>query len=150
MNQLRMVAELSRNVSHQMRNVVFENKPVAEASEDLEYESLNELNIEEDIELALLDIASLDSKEPLEEIDLSDLDKLHEKYLSHERTRLGLVNTIHAGVTPMKSFINISSPEQEGANCRVNVDLVSNTPMDETDKSKLPSGLTIDMGCLKC
>ena len=67
---------------------MFENKPVASASADRENEWVNEINIEEDIDLALLDIESLDSDEAVEEIDLSDLDKLHEKYLSHERTRL--------------------------------------------------------------
>ncbi len=60
--------------------------------------------------------------------------------------RLGLMNTIHAGATPMKSFIN--SPEQESVKSIVNV--VSDSRMDRTKMSKLPSGLTIDLDCLKC
>jgi hypothetical protein len=117
---------------------------VTESSENLGNEWLNVL--EEDIDITLLDIHSLDSEETSEEIDFSNLDKLHENYLSQERMRLGLVNTIHAGATPMKSFIN--SPEQESVKSIVNV--VSDSPMDRTKMSKLPSGLTIDLDCLKC
>ncbi len=70
-----------------IRSVIFESEPVTGASEDLGSEWLNELNIEEDIDLALLDIHSSDSEETLEEIEFSE--KLHENYLSHERTGLG-------------------------------------------------------------
>jgi hypothetical protein len=56
------------------------------------------------------------------------------------------VKTIHAGATPMKSFIN--SPEQESVKSIVNV--VSESPMDRTKMCKLPSGLRIDLDCLKC
>jgi hypothetical protein len=120
-----LVVEPSGDIANQIRSVVFGSEPVTEASEDFGNEWLNELNIE-DIDLALPDIHSLDAEETLGEIDFSDLDKLHENYLSHERMRLGLVNTIHAGATPMKSFINIHSPEQASVNSLINV--VSDSP----------------------
>ena len=144
---LKLVAEPSGDVSnHIVKSVIFKSRPVTEVSEDFGSEWLNEPILEDDIDLAVLDIHSLDSEETSEEIDFSNLDKLHENYLSQERMRLGLVNTIHAGARPMKSFIN--SPEQERVKSIVNV--VSDSPMDRTKMSKLPSGLTIDLDCLKC
>jgi hypothetical protein len=142
-----LLVEPSEDVTKQIRSVVFGSVTVTEAS-DFGNEWLNELTIEEDIDLALLDINSLAAEETLDEIDYSDLDKLHENYLSHERMRLSLVNTIHAGATPMKSFININSPEQASVVSLINV--VSDSPMDMTKRCKLPSGLTINMDCLKC
>jgi hypothetical protein len=137
-----LLVEPSEDVTKQIRSEVFGSVTVTEAS-DFGNEWLNELTIEEDIDLALLDINSLAAEETLDEIDYSDLDKLHENYLSHERMRLSLVNTIHAGATPMKSFININSPEQASVVRLINV--VSDSPMDMTKRCKLPSGLTINM-----
>ena len=130
-----LVVEPSEDVTKQIRSVVFGSETVTEASEDFGNEWLNELTIEEDIDLALLDINSLAAEETLDEIDFSDLDKLHENYLSHERMRLSLVNTIHAGATPMKSFSNINSPEQASVDSLINI--VSDSPMDMTKQCKV-------------